>query len=145
MQNGNGIADMPLDIAQKLNNSTMHGGNNGMAPVAPDNEYNGNQPNIHPGCISSTGRNGRTSALLQQPQHLLHTVVQQSNGGGGGITQSLSGGLSSVSLSGHLPNVVMQADQVINPLLMGQPQSASAQQMMQQLFQNSSEIIWPHP
>lgn len=80
------------------------------------------QPNIHPGCISSTGRNGRpatTSGVVpsdphqlqqQQPQQLFqmwgNTIPAGGSNGihstGGGVTNSISGGLSSVSLGGNL-------------------------------------------
>lgn len=149
IQNGNGLGEMPLDITQKLN---------GLSAVADGNiaiEYIGNQPNIHPGCISSTGRNGRT-ATNQHQQQQQHLLLQQStlqNGGhsaaaAGGLTQSLSGGLSSVSLGGGGSN---NNGPLLMPLVAGTVDQMSAinlpinPQLMQQLFQNSAEIIWPHP
>lgn len=152
IQNGNGVGDLPLDITQKLN---------GLSAVADGNisiEYIGNQPNIHPGCIPSTGRNGRTATnqLQQQQQHLLLQPSTVQNGdhsaaAAGGLTQSLSGGLSSVSLGGSGDGGSNSNGPLLMPLVAGTADQLSAinlplnPQLMQQLFQNSSEIIWPHP
>lgn len=73
----------------------------------------GTQPNIHPGCISSTGRNGRS---ISGPMSSIPNV-----------TSSISGGLSSVSL-GSL-NLV---GNVSNNILMAatSTQNAAAQQLI---------------
>lgn len=64
----------------------------------------GTQPNIHPGCISSTGRNGRVAAAstnqLLQMVGGASVVAGGAAGTTGGVTNSISGGLSSVSLGG---------------------------------------------
>ena len=74
--------------------------------------YAGNQPNIHPGCISSTGRNARTSSITPSAA---------------GVASSISG-LSSVSLGGlNLVGSVSNSN-----ILMGatSTQNAAAQQLI---------------
>lgn len=75
----------------------------------------GNQPNIHPGCIPSTGRNVRTNNSAMQPT-------------AAGVASSISG-LSSVSLGGL--NLVGNVAQ--NILMSGgatSTQNAAAQQLI---------------
>lgn len=142
--NQGGVADMPMDISQKLNNSNLHSSSTMNAAATNDQmdfHADHQQPNIHPGCISSTGRNGRVAIGVnhhqqqhvqpQQQQQLLqlvgnHTQQPPVNGGGGGVTNSISGGLSSVSLGGL--NIASN-----NALLMGattSAQNAVAQQLI---------------
>lgn len=111
----NGVVDVPMDISQKLNSSHLQGIGAGIP-----GDYGG-QPNIHPGCISSTGRNGR-SAVQQQQQQQAHTT-----GGGGSVASSISGGLSSVSLGGL--NLVGNGT---NSIMMAatSTQNAAAQQLI---------------
>lgn len=119
----NGVVDVPMDISQKLNSSHLQGIGAGIP-----GDYGG-QPNIHPGCISSTGRNGRSAVnSMQQQQQQAHTAGGSGVGGGGGsVASSISGGLSSVSLGGlnlvgnGASNIMMAATST---------QNAAAQQLI---------------
>lgn len=114
----NGVVDVPMDISQKLNSSHLQGIGAGVP-----GDYGG-QPNIHPGCISSTGRNGRSAVnSMQQQQQQAHTT----GGGGGSVASSISGGLSSVSLGGL--NLVGNG---ANSIMMAatSTQNAAAQQLI---------------
>lgn len=113
----NGVVDMPMDVSQKLNSSHLQGIGAGIP-----GDYGG-QPNIHPGCISSTGRNGRSAVNVMQQQ--AHTTG--GGGGGGSVASSISGGLSSVSLGGL--NLVGNGT---NSIMMAatSTQNAAAQQLI---------------
>jgi histone-arginine methyltransferase CARM1 len=56
----NGLGEVSMDTTQTIINSNMMA-NNLIALVDPSHLSEATQPNIHPGCISSTGR-GRVAA-----------------------------------------------------------------------------------
>lgn len=101
-----------------MTNGTSNGCHQ-MQPVQdiPMDFHVSQQPNIHPGCIPSTGRNGRATSMTAPDQQIFQVwgnTLPTNNGAhstGGGVTNSISGGLSSVSLSG---NLVAQATSNLN-------------------------------
>lgn len=88
------------------------------------------QPNIHPGCISSTGRNGRSTTVSPPDQQMFQmwaNSMPPANGAhstGGGVTNSISGGLSSVSLGGNLMAAATSQQNVGGHHLIGIPPHA---------------------
>lgn len=98
-----------MDTSQKVNSNCQHIDDYGMLNTMTlifslylffFNQFSVSQPNIHPGCISSTGRNCRTGSV---PISSIPNVAS-----------SISGSLSSVSLGslnlvGHLSNNILMA------------------------------------
>ncbi|KAJ6645560.1 Histone-arginine methyltransferase CARMER [Pseudolycoriella hygida] len=93
----NGMGDVQMDLSQTITNTSLLGISD--------------QPNIHPGCISSTGRNGRQSAIPT-------------------LTSGSISGLSATPLSGI--NLTNNSNIGVSNILL--PQTSTQNQAAQQLI-----------